>query len=184
VCPNAYIQCGAQIEPGNRGLDWEQALRGKLARFGVQGDLQDRPIADLSGGQRSRVAFCAALILKPHVLILDEPTNNLDIESVEVTARTADSVARSHRSGWQREEPEYAQALIAAINQFSGGVLVISHDQHFVNSIARELWVLQVAHTALHLTQQHREGAVGAGPLAGEAQRLHPVPKAGAGQTG
>jgi hypothetical protein len=38
-----------QIDPGNRGLDWEQTLRGKLARFGVQGDLQDRPIADLSG---------------------------------------------------------------------------------------------------------------------------------------
>jgi energy-coupling factor transporter ATP-binding protein EcfA2 len=47
-----------------------------------------------SGGQRSRVAFCAALALKPHVVILDEPTNNLDIESVE--------------------------ALIEAINKFQG----------------------------------------------------------------
>merc|ERR1712151_1408331 len=53
---------------------------------------------------------------KPHILFLDEPTNNLDLSSVE--------------------------ALADAVERFEGGVVLVSHDQHFVRRIAKEVWVV------------------------------------------
>eukprot|EP01047_Picozoa_sp_COSAG01_P079286 COSAG01_NODE_14980_length_1389_cov_0.909302_1_plen_100_part_00 len=70
----------------------------------------------MSGGQRSRLAMAAVSFLRPHVLILDEPTNNLDVESVE--------------------------ALATSIKNFEGGVVMVSHDQHFVSQVANEVWVI------------------------------------------
>jgi ATP-binding cassette subfamily F protein 3 len=57
----------------------------------------------MAGGQKSRVAFCKATWDSPHLLMLDEPTNHLDVEAVD--------------------------ALIEAINDFKGGVIMVSHDQ-------------------------------------------------------
>ncbi|KAI5983601.1 P-loop containing nucleoside triphosphate hydrolase protein [Pisolithus albus] len=72
-------------------------------------------IGTLSGGQKSRVAFAVLSLQKPHVLLLDEPTNHLDIEGLD--------------------------ALMAALNTWNGGVIVISHDERFITSVAKELWV-------------------------------------------
>ena len=58
-----------------------QVLRGHLAGCGVGAELQIVPARALSGGQRSRVAMAAVSFARPHVLILDEPTNNLDLEA-------------------------------------------------------------------------------------------------------
>jgi ATP-binding cassette, subfamily F, member 3 len=94
-------------------------MRGHLSSCGVTGtnpDLQNVPISALSGGQRSRVALAAVSYVKPHVLVLDEPTNNLDLESVA--------------------------ALAASIKSFEGAVVVVSHDQFFVTEIADEAWVV------------------------------------------
>lgn len=74
-CPSAGIS----------SYDHILKLRSHLASCGVPSgnkegtipDLQNVPIAALSGGQRSRVALAAVSFLKPHVLVLDEPTNNL-----------------------------------------------------------------------------------------------------------
>jgi len=74
-------------------------------------------MAFLSGGQKSRVAFAAIAFRQPHILLLDEPTNHLDIDAVN--------------------------ALIVALNAYSGGLLVVSHDQHFVSSVCDELWLIK-----------------------------------------
>ena len=60
----------------------EQKLRSHLSQAGVNAELQMRTGHALSGGQRSRVALAAVSFARPHVLIMDEPTNNLDIEAV------------------------------------------------------------------------------------------------------
>jgi len=77
-------------------------IRKLLGKIGINGDLQQRPIKSLSGGQKVRVAFVAIQIQNPHLIILDEPTNHLDIETI--------------------------QALIKGINEYNGGVLMITHD--------------------------------------------------------
>jgi ATP-binding cassette subfamily F protein 3 len=71
--------------------------------------LQVVPARALSGGQRSRLAMAAVSMGQPHVLILDEPTNNLDLEAVE--------------------------ALAQAVVKFEGGVVIVSHDQFFVSQV-------------------------------------------------
>lgn len=94
-----------------------EAIRAHLGSFGITGNLALRPICFLSGGQKSRVAFAAVAFKQPHILLLDEPTNHLDIDAVN--------------------------ALIIAIEGYSGGVLIVSHDQHFVSSVCKELWVIK-----------------------------------------
>lgn len=64
---------------------------------------------DLSGGQKSRVAFASIQIKEPNIILMDEPTNHLDIETIE--------------------------GLIKGINNFNGGILLITHDIYFIKSI-------------------------------------------------
>merc|ERR1712176_740892 len=78
--------------------------------------LQNTTAGALSGGPRSRVAMVAVSFERPHVLIMDEPTNNLDLASIE--------------------------ALAESVQNFDGGVVLVSHDQHFVSQVAKEVWVV------------------------------------------
>jgi ATP-binding cassette, subfamily F, member 3 len=71
----------------------------------------------LSGGQKSRVAFSVCVWKNPHILIMDEPTNHLDIDAVN--------------------------ALIIALNNFQGGVLIVSHDQHLIASVCDHIWYIK-----------------------------------------
>ncbi|CAM9619271.1 unnamed protein product [Scytosiphon promiscuus] len=91
-------------------------MRKFLGRFDISGPLALRPLKFLSGGQKSRVAFAKLAWSKPHVVIMDEPTNHLDLETIE--------------------------ALILALQAFKGGVMIVSHDQHFINKVCSELWVV------------------------------------------
>ncbi|OQR97276.1 ATP-binding cassette protein [Thraustotheca clavata] len=91
-------------------------FRNHLGRFNLSGELAMKPTRKLSGGQKSRVGFAILTWRLPHVVVLDEPTNHLDIETID--------------------------ALIEALRGYKGGVVVVSHDQHFVNSICDELWVV------------------------------------------
>ena len=96
-----------------------ETLRGHLGSFGITGNMALRPMYLLSGGQKSRVALSLIAFRQPHILLLDEPTNHLDLDAVN--------------------------ALIVALNAYSGGVVVVSHDQHFVTSICDELFVMKRA---------------------------------------
>ena len=90
-------------------------IRAHLGGMGLGGNTALQKMSTLSGGQKSRVAFAQIMWQKPHLLLLDEPTNHLDLDAVE--------------------------ALIHALLNFDGGLLVISHDEHLVASICEELWV-------------------------------------------
>jgi len=83
--------------------------------FGVR--LADSKCSTLSGGEKARLLFMLATFNKPHVLVLDEPTNHLDIDSRE--------------------------ALVMAINEYEGAVVLISHDQHIIETCADQLWLVK-----------------------------------------
>jgi ATP-binding cassette subfamily F protein 3 len=102
----------SRLFPGHK----PEVVRAHLSSFGITQDLAAQRIGTLSGGQKSRVAFALCSWKRPHVLILDEPTNHLDIDTID--------------------------ALIVAIANFSGGVLVVSHDQHFVESVAEDIFIV------------------------------------------
>ena len=118
------LQYMLQEFPGDGKNEHVMKLRGHLSSCGITSgnptanipDLQNVPVTALSGGQRSRVAMCAVSYRKPHVLFLDEPTNNLDLESVAALAETAKS--------------------------FDGAVICVSHDSYFVNQVSNEAWVV------------------------------------------
>lgn len=95
----------------------QESIRSHLGSFGISGNLGLRPQYLLSGGQKSRVSFARAVFNNPHLLILDEPTNHLDIDAVN--------------------------ALIIALNNFQGGVIVVSHDQHLVSTVCDEIWYIK-----------------------------------------
>ena len=94
-----------------------ESYRSHLGSFGVTGNMALRPMYLLSGGQKSRVAFALSVWKNPHILIMDEPTNHLDIDAVN--------------------------ALIIALNNFTGGVLIVSHDQHLVASVCESIWYIR-----------------------------------------
>ena len=92
-------------------------IRAKLGAAGINSDIADNPVEKLSGGQQARLMMALTTIEAPHLLILDEPTNHLDIESRE--------------------------ALVHALNDFSGAVIIVSHDVHLVEMIADRLWLVK-----------------------------------------
>ncbi|EGD73389.1 P-glycoprotein [Salpingoeca rosetta] len=94
-----------------------QKIRKHLGGMGIIGDLQLRPINTLSGGQKSRVALASITYEAPHLLLLDEPTNHLDLDTV--------------------------QALIRALADYDGGVMIVSHDEHLIKAVCDELWIIR-----------------------------------------
>lgn len=89
------------------------AVRGQLGRFGFSGPRATAGIGTLSGGERARLALALVTRDAPHMLILDEPTNHLDVDARE--------------------------ALVQALNDFAGAVILVSHDRHMVELAADRL---------------------------------------------
>ena len=92
-----------------------EEMRRIVGRYGLSGRQQVCPIKQLSDGQRCRVVFAWLAFQAPHMLFLDEPTNFLDISCID--------------------------ALADAINEFEGGLVLISHDFRLINQVAKEIWV-------------------------------------------
>ncbi|CAO3659621.1 unnamed protein product [Rhizopus microsporus] len=95
----------------------EEEYRRHLGSFGITGMVSLQVMKTLSGGQKSRVAFACLSLQNPHILVLDEPTNHLDMESID--------------------------ALQTALAQFKGGVIIVSHDERFINTVCNEIWICE-----------------------------------------
>ncbi len=92
------------------------AARGQLARFGLGGTKADVIVKNLSGGEKARLNLALISMDKPNILILDEPTNHLDMDS--------------------------RQALMMALNDFKGAVILITHDWDILSSTMEQLWLV------------------------------------------
>ncbi|TRX92355.1 hypothetical protein FHL15_006741 [Xylaria flabelliformis] len=95
----------------------DEEYRRQLGSFGITGTTGLQKMAVLSGGQKSRVAFACLALTQPHILVLDEPSNHLDIEAMD--------------------------ALAEALNEFQGGVLMVSHDVTMLQTVCNSLWVCE-----------------------------------------
>jgi len=93
----------------------DEEYRKHLGAFGITGMTGLQKMELLSGGQKSRVAFACLSLTNPHILVLDEPSNHLDIEAMD--------------------------ALSTALQQFGGGVLIVSHDVTMLQNVCTSLWV-------------------------------------------
>ncbi|CAB0043613.1 unnamed protein product [Trichogramma brassicae] len=94
-----------------------EEMRKIIGRYGLTGRQQVCPIRQLSDGQRCRVVFAWLAWQCPHLLLFDEPTNHLDMETID--------------------------ALADAINDFEGGMVLVSHDFRLINQVAEEIWICE-----------------------------------------
>jgi ATPase subunit of ABC transporter with duplicated ATPase domains len=108
---------------GVSALDWlwqfkpqamQEEIRGALGQMLFSGEDALKPTSGLSGGECARLIFCKLMIQKPNFLVLDEPTNNLDLESIN--------------------------ALNIALQKYEGTVLFVTHDEDVLDEVATRVW--------------------------------------------
>ena len=95
---------------------WDLDSRLEMAMDALRCPPGDMPVAQISGGERRRVALCRLLLESPDILLLDEPTNHLDAESV----------------AW----------LERFLSTFPGTVIAVTHDRYFLDNVAG--WILEL----------------------------------------
>jgi ATP-binding cassette subfamily F protein 3 len=91
-------------------------VRARAGAIGFSGKAADTPAGKLSGGEKARLLLGLATFFGPNMIILDEPTNHLDIDS--------------------------RAALVEAINEYPGAVIMVSHDRYLIEACADQLWVV------------------------------------------
>lgn len=94
----------------------EVKVRSALYQFGFDKHKADTKAGELSGGEKARLLFCLMSFDAPHILLLDEPTNHLDMDARE--------------------------AFMQALNNYTGAVILVSHDPHLVSCVAEQLWLV------------------------------------------
>jgi len=94
----------------------EAKIRAAISKFGFDKFKADTKVGELSGGEKARLLFCLMSYDAPHIMLLDEPTNHLDIDARE--------------------------ALMQALNNYSGAVILVSHDPHLVECVVDRLWIV------------------------------------------
>jgi len=111
-----HDQSGLEVLTANHPLVPPQKIRGTLGALGSSGDKALQPIKSLSGGERARIALASLMLTPCNVLLLDEPSNHLDVETVQV--------------------------LTDALARFDGALLLVTHDRALIESVATHLWQL------------------------------------------
>ena len=106
----------ARLMPGAKPT----AVRGQLGRFGFSGLMAEQKVGKMSGGEKARLALALITRDAPHLLILDEPTNHLDVDARE--------------------------ALVQALAEYGGAVVVVSHDRHMLEATADRLVLVEDGH--------------------------------------
>ena len=109
-----YHQAGMQFKPGQTVLETVADLH-LLNRFLFPHDMLQNPVERLSGGERRRLYLLTILMKQPNLLILDEPTNDLDIVTLEILE-------------------EY-------LMEYKGSLIIVSHDRHFLDRLVDHLFV-------------------------------------------
>jgi ATP-binding cassette subfamily F protein 3 len=94
----------------------EEELRSVLGLFLLGENYWEQPVESLSGGEKNRLVLASLFLARANFLVLDEPTNHLDLESRE--------------------------ALVQALQNYSGTILIVAHDRYLLSQVARELWIL------------------------------------------
>src|SRR3546814_15089787 len=108
----------ARMAPDTRELE----LRKFLVVFAFSVDIFNSLVAPLSGGEKARLALSLIVWRKPNLLLLDEPSNHLDVDTRE--------------------------ALATALAEFEGSVLLVSHDRHLLRTPVDSFWIVEIGHAS------------------------------------
>lgn len=109
---NRYTSCTHEFEQDN-GYALVSEVTGILKGLGFSEEDFDKPVASLSGGQKTRVALSKLLLTKPDLIMLDEPTNHLDMDAIS----------------W----------LEGYLSNYDGAVLIVAHDRYFLDKIVTKV---------------------------------------------
>ncbi len=104
---------GEWMQQWTRATDDDQVVRSMLGRLLFSGDDIKKPVRVLSGGEKGRMLFGKLMLARPNVLLMDEPTNHMDMESIE--------------------------SLNTALEKYKGTLIFVSHDREFVSSLATRI---------------------------------------------
>jgi ATPase subunit of ABC transporter with duplicated ATPase domains len=131
----------ADFESDDSLLDWmaqwkrpehdEQIVRATLGRLLFSGDETEKSVRVLSGGERGRMLFGKLMLQEPNVLVMDEPTNHMDMESIE--------------------------SLQLALEKYAGTLILVSHDRQFVSALATQVIELGGRQGPVHFDGPYEE---------------------------